>query len=238
MEPLHLERLDASGLRWAQCMVRHYHYRRSAVPTRARPEGWGVTLPALGRVGCLTVGWPQSTLCRPWYGSVEDARAGRCEVTRWQVLNLSRVWLHPSVQVDGVHFAQRWLPGYTDRNGQWRSSLASDALRLLASRVGLEYLLARPPVFLGEPYEVRWLLSYCDSRQHRGVIYRAAGFELFRTNADGLQTWRLPLPPLTAAEQAAIAQASANCPRARRLRSERQRERMQLSFAMAERSAA
>jgi hypothetical protein len=228
---VNLERLDASGLVWAQRMVRHHHYRRSAVPTRACPEGWAVKLPGVGVVGCMIVGRPQATLCRPWYGSVEDARTGRCEVTRWAVLNLARVWLDPLVQVGGWLCEQRWLPGYTDRRGEFRSTLASDALRGLAARVGFEYLLVRPPVFLEEPYEVRWLLSYCDSRQHRGVIYRAAGFELYRTNAEGLQTWRLPLRPLTAAEHAAIAQASAACPRARRFRSERERERAQLSLA-------
>jgi hypothetical protein len=233
-----LERLDARGLEWAQRTVRERHYRRCAVPTRACPEGWAVKLPVFSGsvVGCLIVGRPQSTRCRPWYGSVEDARTGRCEVTRWQVLNLARVWLDPLVQTGGWLCDRRWLPGYTDRTGQWRSTLASEALRELARRVGLEYLLARPPVFLDEPYQVRWLLSYCDSHQHRGVIYRAAGFELYRTNVDGLQTWRLPLPSPTTAEDAAIAQASANCVRARRFRSERQRQRMQL--AMPEGSAA
>jgi hypothetical protein len=223
-----VERLDKSGLTWAQAMVARHHYRHAAVPDRASPEGWAVKIGPLGRVGCLLVGRPQSTLCRPWYGSVEDASTGRCEATRWQVLNLARVWLAPSVQAGGHQCCADWLPGYVDRNGQFRSTLASHALRRLALRVGLEYLLARPPVFLDEPYEVRWLLSYCDSRQHRGVIYRAAGFELYRTNEDGLQTWRLPLPSLTSAEHAAIALASASCPRARQFRSERQQKRAQL----------
>jgi hypothetical protein len=189
-----------------------------------------VNVGVLGRVGCLIVGRPQATRCQSWYGSVDDAAAGRCAVTRWQVLNLARVWLVPSVQAGGPDCAAEQLPGYIDRHGRWHSTLASDALRQLASRVGFEYLLARPPVFLDEPYEVRWLLSYCDSRQHRGVIYRAAGFELYRTNEDGLQTWRLPLPSLTQAEHASIATASAACPRARRFRSDRHQQQAQLLF--------
>jgi hypothetical protein len=224
----YLERLDRSGMSWAQATVTRHHYRRTPVSGRACPEGWAVELPQLGRVGCLIVGRPQATICRPWYGSVEDVALGRCSVTRWQVLNLARVWLAPSVQRDGSHYGHDWLPGFVDRKNRWHSTLASVALREVGARVGFEYLLARPPVFLDEPYEIRWLLSYCDTRQHRGVIYRAAGFELYRTNEAGLQTWRLPLRPLTAAEHAAIAQASAACPRARRFRSERQSELTQL----------
>lgn len=225
-----LERLDAPGLRWAQRTVTEHHYRHAPVPTRACPEAWRVDAAGLGFVGCLIVGRPQATLCRPWYGSVEDVAAGRCAVTRWQVLNLARVWLSPIVQVGGRGYWPDRLPGYVDRRGVWRSTLASEALRQLAERVGFEYLLARPPVFLDEPYQVDWLLSYCDSRQHRGVIYRAAGFELYRTNDEGLQTWRLPLPPLTPAQHTAIAAASAACPRARRFRAQRAGERAQLAL--------
>jgi hypothetical protein len=68
-----VERLDAPSLDWAQRLVTRHHYRRSPVPGRACPEGWAVTSVDLGRVGCLIVGRPQATLCRPWYGSLDDA---------------------------------------------------------------------------------------------------------------------------------------------------------------------
>lgn len=223
-----VERLDASGLAWAQETVTRQHYRHSPVPTRACPEGWVIRAGTLDDVGCLLVGRPQATVCRPWYGATGDVAAGRCAVTRWQVLNLARVWLSPIVQAGGRGYGSEWLPGFTDRRGVWRSTLASEALRRLAERVGFDYLLARPPVFLDEPYEVRWLLSYCDPRRHRGVIYRSAGFELFRTNEDGLQTWRLPLPALMPEQHAAVAAASATCPRARRFRGARAAELAQL----------
>jgi hypothetical protein len=223
-----VERLDQRGLEWAQRTVALRHYRHSPVLARACPEGWGVTVGELGRVGCLIVGRPQATLCRPWYGSVDDVAAERCDVTRWQVLNLARVWLDPSVQAGGQFCGPEWLPGFIDRRGVWHSTLASNALARLAAQVGGEYLLARPPVFVDEPYELRWLLSYCDTRTHRGVIYRDAGWELYRTNQDGMQTWRLPLRPLSAAQHVAIAEASRVCPRARRFRAERDRERAQL----------
>lgn len=225
--------LDRAGRTWAQQAVTLHHYRRRPVPGRACPEAWGVHVEELGRVGCLIVGRPQATVCRPWYGSVEDARSGRCDVTRWQVLNLARVWLDPSVQLGGEHHRPELLPGFVDRRGRWRSTLASEAIRQLADVVGLEYLLSRPPVFLDEPFEMRWLLSYCDTREHRGVIYRAAGFELYRTNAAGLQTWRKALPRLTEAQDERIAEASARCPRARTFRSERAARVAQLPLDVA-----
>lgn len=229
-----VERLDAPGLAWAQRLVARHHYLRSPVLARACPEGWAVTSVDLGRVGCLIVGRPQATRCLDWYGSVDDVATGRTEVTRWQVLNLARVWLDPAVQAGGIHYERFLLPGYTDRRGVWRSTLASAALRRLAARVGFEYLLARPPVFLDEPYEVRWLASYCQSNLHRGVIYAAAGFELYRTNEEGLQTWRLPLPALTVEQHARVARASAACPRARRFRAERAGVRAQLPLELGE----
>jgi hypothetical protein len=228
MTSVRVERLDRPGLDWAQDRVTRFHYLRSPVLGRACPEAWEVRAGGLGRVGCLIVGRPQATKCFPWYGSLEDLADGRCEVSRWAVLSLARVWLAREVQVNGAEYGPNHLPGFTDRRGVWRSTLASEALRRLTEVVGFEYLLARPPVFLDEPYEHRWLLSYCDTSKHRGVIYAAAGWTLYRTNENGIQTWRTPLPPLTVEQHAAIAEASAACPRARRFRGERERERAQL----------
>lgn len=228
-----VDRLGPGGLAWAQDTVAQHHYLRSAVLGRACPEGWGIHADGIrNRIGCLIVGRPQATRCRDWYGSVEDVERGRVEVTRWQVLNLARVWLAPTVQAGGILCAPFYLPGYTDRRGAWRSTLASTALRELVSRVGFEYLLARPPVFIEQPYEVRWLLSYCDTSKHRGTIYAAAGWTLYRTNENGIQTWRTPLPSLTAEQHAAIVKASAACPRARRFRSERQQAGAQVALAL------
>lgn len=223
-----LQYLDDIGRAWAQETVTHHHYRHAPVPGRACPESWAVVVEGVGPIGCLIVGRPQATVCRPWYGSVDEAMGGRCQVTRWQVVNLARVWLDPRVQVGGEFYDPDVLPGFVDRNGLWRSTLASDAIGQLAARIGGEYLQHRPPVFLDEPYELRWLMSYCDPAKHRGVIYRAAGFELYRVNEAGLQTWRLPVAPLTAAQHAMVADASAACPRGRRFRSERDRDHAQL----------
>jgi hypothetical protein len=137
----------------------------------------------------------------------------RAAVTRWQVLNLARVWLSPRVQPGGDLHDPRCLPGFTDRAGTWKSRLASAAIRALADRVVFDYLAARPPCFLDEPYELRWLLSYCDTRQHHGTVYRAAGFELYSTNRQGLATYRLPLRRLRPHEDAGVRADAAVHPR-------------------------
>lgn len=217
-----LEHLSPDGLAWAQDQVARYHYLRAAVPAVYRPEGWAVCAAGLGRLGCLIVGRPQSTRVKGWYGSLEDVAIGRCEVSRWSVLCLARVWLSPMAQPGGAYHEPAWgLPGFVDRRGRWRSTLASTALRLLAECVGADYLTRRPPCFLDEPYEVRYLLSYCDTSKHRGVIYAASGWDLYRTNNVGIQTWRVALPALTEAEHVAIRTASLVDRRACRHRAKR-----------------
>lgn len=213
--------LDRAGVAEAQQLVARRHYLGKPVDPRCSVEAYGVEIAAelLGvpgpfRVGVFVLGRPQATKCYPWYGSVEDVATGRATCTRWQVLNLARVYFFPSVQPGGVLFGGHGgLPGFLDRRNVWRSTLGSTAVAAMADRVVVDYLLARPPCFMEEPYELHWLLSYCDTRLHRGVLYRAAGFELYRTNADGVQTWRLPLRPLTSAEHVLVAEASARSPR-------------------------
>lgn len=208
----------------AQAIVTQHHYLRKPVDARCSIEGYSVHLAGGHTVGMFLLGRPQATACYPWYGSVEDVARGRAACTRWQVLNLARVYFDPCAQLGGSCFRPDLLPGFTDRRGLFRSTLGSTSILAMADRVVLDYLAARPPCFLEEPYELRWLLSYCDTRLHRGVLYRAAGFELFRTNRDGIQTWRLPLRALTAAEDAQVRAASLASPRSIAHRERRQRE--------------
>lgn len=218
-----VDHLDPSGLAWAQAMVTHHHYRHAPVDERASPEGWAVCLDG-DRVGCFIVDRPEATRNYPWYGSVADVAGGKAEVTRWEVLNLARVWLDPAVQPGGDLHAPELLPGFADRRGVWRSTLASAAIALLVARVGFEYLLARPPCFIEEPYAVRWLMSYCDTTHHRGVIYRASGFSPYPRGNKGrawLQTWRLRLPPLTTEQDAAVREAARISRRSQRKRAGR-----------------
>lgn len=225
MISLHL--LDRSHISTAQLVVTEHHYLHRPVDARCSVEGYEIELTGYGFAGYLLFGRPEATRCQDWYGSVEDAKVGRCEVTRWQVLNLARVWIAPEFQPGGAHW-EYWgehrgcyIPGFTDRKGRFRSTLASDVLKLAIKQIGFDYLVRRPPCFLEEPYQNRWLLSYCDTSKHKGTIYQAAGFELYRTNDRGIQTWRIRLPQLTAAQDAKIREAARVNPRSQRYRAQR-----------------
>jgi len=177
------------------------------------------------RVGVLIVGRPEATRCYDGtltYGSLKDVAAGRAEYDRWEVLNLARVWLHPCVQAGGAFYSADYLPGYTDRRGVWRSTLASHVIGLLQAQVGFDYLTQHPPCFPDEPYQIRVLLSYCDTSLHKGTIYRAAGWELARTNEQGIETWYTPaVAPLTNYQDDWIQKLAGQSYRSRRYRSER-----------------
>jgi hypothetical protein len=225
-----LQLLDDAGMRWAQGLVTVLHYLHAPVDARCSIEGYSVQL-YRRPMGALLFGRPEATRCGDWYGSVADVQSGRCEVTRWQVLNLARVFLLPLVQAGGALFGPQHVPGFVDRKGVWRSTLASEAVKAALERVVVDYLVARPPCFLEEPWELRWCLSYCDTRVHRGTLYKAAGFELYRTNRRGIQTWRKMLRPLTEAERAAVVAASRVNARSRRYRAERGARQMALEVA-------
>jgi hypothetical protein len=134
------------------------------------------------------------------------------------------MWLDPAVQPGGRYFGPRRLPGYMDRGGVFRSTLASQTLQQVAQAARLDYLLARSPPFLDEPYQLRYLLSYCDTSRHRGTIYQAAGFELYRRKggpSGTIDTYRLALPALTEAEDALVRETSRTNPRSQAYRAAR-----------------
>lgn len=218
-----LQPMDKLAIQATQRTVTEHHYLHKPIDTRCSIEGYwiysGDELP--GPAGIFLLGRPQATRVKGWYGPGADC-------TYWQVLNLARVWFHPNVQRGGSHYGPAFLPGFVDRHGDWRSTAVSEAIRKLVARVGFEYLLRRPPVFLDEPYEIRWLLSYCDTRLHRGTIYQAAGFERLSINATGIETWRIPLPTLTDEQRTAIHQRSTEDQRAQRYRAKRAQHAMEV----------
>jgi hypothetical protein len=200
------------------------HYLGRWPDPRSCPECYVVMVPGIPfPVGYVTLGRPEAQRCGSWYGPPERTPADY-EVTRWQVLNLSRMWLSPAVQPGGSHFHPDLLPGFIDRAGAFRSTLASLTLQAVAQALRVDYLLARPPVYLDEPYQLRYLLSYCDTSRHRGTIYRAAGFELYRQNGGPsrtIDTYRLALPALTFDEQLLVNEAALRSPRSQRFRAAR-----------------
>ena len=210
---------------WCQAVVKQYHYLHAPVDSRCSPAAYLIehersTLP----VGCLIFGRPEATRCYTGsltYGSLQDVRAGRAQFDRWEVLNLARVWLSPRVQVGGSLYDAD-LPGYTDRRGVWRSMLASWAIQEALGRIGYDYLTQRPPVFPDEPYAIKAALSYCDRAFHKGTIYRAAGFELARTNERQIETWySTDVAPLTRYQDDMIRKLAYRSPRGIRLRAQR-----------------
>lgn len=215
---IQLKYLDT--MTWANEMVITYHYLHTPPDVHTMPIAYAITLDGV-IAGVLIFGRPEATRCYPWYGSVDDVREGRCEVTRWQVLNLSRVLVFPAYQPGGNLHNPIMLPGFTDRRGVFRSTLLSTAINQAMQTIGLDYLLRWPPVFLQEPYQIIYLMSYCNTRLHRGTIYKVTGFERYRTNKGGIETYRIRLPDLTKQQHQAIHTASRLSPRAIRHRDRR-----------------
>lgn len=218
---LRVEPAAGEALCWATDSVARHHYLRKPPDARSRPFCHAVTL-AGELVGCLWWGRPEASCCyrgELTYGSREDVAAGRAEYDRWEVLNLSRVWFSPDVQPGGRLHGPAWLPGFHDRHTPRRSALASTVILVGLHVVGLDYLVAHPPVWVEQPYQIKAVLSYCDPALHKGTVYRAAGFRLARTNDAGLQTWFYDgVLPLLSRHDLQVREASEACPRARRLR--------------------
>jgi hypothetical protein len=222
MSILQLHLADREGLRWAQDRVTRFHYLHRPVDVRCSLLAYLILLDG-ERVGCLIFGRPEAQCCGGWYGSVEDVQTGKCRITRWQVLNLARVWLDPLVQAGGdrCEIGQLLVPGFRDRKRTWRTQLASTIISMALLQVGIDYLEKYPPVFLDEPYEIVECLSYCDTRIHQGLLYRAAGFSLVRENACGIQTYARPLRPLYDFEHLSIRRLASTSLRSRRYRAAR-----------------
>ena len=220
-----LRTADNRGLAWAQALVTSQHYLHTPVDSRCSPFAYLVELEhALGPVGCLIFGRPEATRCydgKLTYGSLADVARGRAQYDRWEVLNLARVYLLPSVQAGGKLCNAHYLPGYIDRRGVWHSTLASSAIEQALGQIGYDYLMQRPPCFPDEPYEIKVVLSYCDTSRHKGTIYRASGFELARTNERGIETWYHDATSLRTFEHQMVLKRAGQSYRSRRHRARR-----------------
>jgi hypothetical protein len=218
---LSLALADDDQTNWAQNLVAAKHYLKTPVDARCNVLAYIVLL-AGHRIGCLIFGRPESTRVGGWYGDVEEKLAGRCRLSRWEVLNLARIYISPVVQPGGAWCRPGIVPGFFDRHGLWHCCLTTRVILMALECVLIDYCLAFPPVFLDQPYQIAEILSYCDSTQprHRGTVYRSAGFRLERTNAEGLQTFARPVRRLTQGEDAWVQYFATHSLRSKRYRSQ------------------
>jgi len=145
--------LQHADRNWLNAMATEYHYLHRQVPDKACPFGW-----AVGFDGNLFQpdGLPSGFII---FASIHFTKL-RNEFgypglpTKWQVLSLSRLWLHEN------------LP----KNSE--TCVIGKALELIQQR----WLEVHPPRYPEQPYHIVKILSYADTEYHEGTIYRAANF--------------------------------------------------------------
>ena len=228
---------DAAGLAWAQRTVTVHHYLRAPVDPRARPMAYiirrettamqweasepkpypkSVWLPpghpttykaarleatqTSERVGLVMLGIPHATKCSGWWGYPGLP-------TQWQVVDLCRIYLDPAVQYGGQWCEPGEVPGYVDRKGRWRPTVATWAIGEVLARVQADRVRLWPPVYPAQPYHIELAISYSDPKYHKGTIYRQANALPMYTDGSGAPipgpsgkygwAWWLPAPQWT-----------------------------------------
>lgn len=134
-------------------MAQKYHYMHRSIHPKSTPFGWLVRFDGNDY---QPDGIPSGFII---FSSIHFTRLkgefGYDDLpTRWQVLSLSRLWLHDN------------LP----RNSE--TCVIGKALKLVQAR----WLAVHPPRFPDQPYHILKIISYADTRFHNGAIYRAANF--------------------------------------------------------------
>jgi len=145
--------LVVSNKRILNIFAKKYHYLHQPIPDIAIPFGWIISykdklwqpdgLPS-GFIMFATVHFTKLKGEFGYFGLP----------TKWQVLNLSRVWLHDN------------LPHNSE------TCTIAKALKLVQRR----WLDVHPPCFPEEPYHILKIISFCDTSIHNGTIYKASNF--------------------------------------------------------------
>lgn len=185
---------DKRDLSWAQSTVTKYHYLHQPVDPRARPMVYIIG----DYLGLIMAGIPHATRNQGWYGYPGL-------LTQWQVIDLCRIWLNPRIQFGGNMARPDMVPGFVDRHGCFRPTVATWAMYAVLNRIQRDRVSLWPPVFPAEPYHIRLAISYHDPSFHRGFIYREMGWEPMYTDDQGRPypgasggkygwCWRLPEP--------------------------------------------
>jgi hypothetical protein len=216
----------AGDIEWGLCsgMIARFHYLGTFPDPRCMPLVYSVRLRGEW-IGTLVYGRTESNRCYQGgltYGSSEDVRMGKARFDRWEILSLARAWLNPVFQSGGSRCDPETVPGFRDRKGIFRSTLASTIVRMSIEAIRFDYLMMYPPCFIDEPYQIRVISSYCDTRIHRGVLYRTSGFALARTNRDGIETWSYDrVPALDPEQDSQVRSAARHHDRSKRKRAAR-----------------
>lgn len=184
-----------TDLAWAQAAVKEHHYLHQPVHPRARP--WVYTLATdTERLGLIMASIPHATRCKGWWGYPGLP-------THWQVVDLCRIWLSPRLQAGGDLSRSGRVPGFFDRKGIWRPTVASWAIEQVLDRIQVDWVSLWPPVYPDQPYHVRLVISYQDPAYHqKGTIYRATAARPMYTDPEGEPApgpsdklgWAWPLP--------------------------------------------
>jgi len=140
------------------------HYLRNPVPYIARPVAYILEHNKIP-LGIFVFSIPQATDCRHWWGK-------KAKITKWQVQDLSRVWVSPLIQSGGYWAKPEIVPGRWV-NGRYEPTILTWALSRAFKMIQKDYLRLWPPVEPEKPYHIRLIISYHDPKYHDGYIYRA-----------------------------------------------------------------
>lgn len=188
---------NKNDLAWGQATVTARHYLHQPVHRQARPIIYVIS--SQDRyLGLIMASLPHATKNGGWWGY--DGLP-----TQWQVCDLSRVWLDPAIQLGGELSRPEIVPGFIDRKGIFRPTVATWAIGQVLDRIQVDWVSSWPPVYPSLPYHVLLVISYQDPAFHqRGIIYRQAGARPMYTDEAGEPTpgpsgkygwhWRLPEP--------------------------------------------
>lgn len=201
---------DAADLAWAQRTVTACHYLHQPVDPRARPMVYIIRdssqttpfAPQGVRIGLVMLGIPHATRCGGWWGYPNLP-------TQWQVVDICRIWIGAYYQRGelGIYAKPGIVPGYVDRHGVFRPTVATWAISEVLQHVQADRVRLWPPVYPSEPYHIELAISYHDPKHHKGTIYRESKATPMYTDALGQPkpgpsgkygwAWKLPRPAWT-----------------------------------------
>jgi len=185
-----------SELAFCNHVCKWRHYLGTEIPPIARPmfyilEHNGIPL------GVFGFSIPQATHCGSWWGK-------NAPITKWQVVDMSRVWVSPLIQAGGYWAKPEIVPGRWV-NGRYQPNTVTWAIGQIFKRVQEDWIAYWPPVELDKPYHILLIISYHDPKYHNGAIYRALNaLPMYTHKATGKPKtgssklygycWRLKLP--------------------------------------------